>query len=202
MLYLKDNNKKTWFGSIHLLNTAANGSLKPALSTFPLLPFLFLEPVPYQHEQYLSPPSLTARIVRQIDPMSTSPNDAHEDGAEKQSVDELADANHTAEEAEAGTSTATPAKRGRGRPKGSKNKKAGASSSAPDSPTTPSVPRKRGRPPKEKKEDTGEEPPPKRPRGRPPKTPKPAADEAAASGEAGESSTKKKRGRPPKKAAV
>ncbi|KIM49213.1 hypothetical protein M413DRAFT_438378 [Hebeloma cylindrosporum] len=47
-----------------------------------------------------------------------------------------------------GTSTATPAKRGRGRPKGSKNKKAGASSSAPDSPTTPSVPRKRGRPPK------------------------------------------------------
>lgn len=37
--------------------------------------------------------------------MSTSPNDAHEDGAEKQSVDELADANHTAEEAEAGEPT-------------------------------------------------------------------------------------------------
>jgi hypothetical protein len=36
--------------------------------------------------------------------MSTSPNDAHDDGAEKQSVDEL-DANHTAEEAEAGKST-------------------------------------------------------------------------------------------------
>ena len=45
-----------------------------------------------------------------------------------------------------GSSSAQPAKRGRGRPKGSKNKKtlaAGAESSA-----TPSVPRKRGRPPK------------------------------------------------------
>jgi len=83
---------------MHLLNTAANGSLKPAFSTFPLLPFLFLEPVPYLHPY---PPSPTARIVRLIDPMSTSP---HEDGAEK-SVDELADVNHTAEEAEAGKPT-------------------------------------------------------------------------------------------------
>jgi len=42
--------------------------------------------------------------VRLADPMSTSPNDAHDEGAENKSVDEL-DANHTAEEAEAGKST-------------------------------------------------------------------------------------------------
>ncbi|KAF8969991.1 hypothetical protein BDZ97DRAFT_178142 [Flammula alnicola] len=131
--------------------------------------------------------------------MSTSPKEAHDENVDKQSVDELADPNHATDDAEPGASNATPAKRGRGRPKGSKNKKAGASSSAPDSPTTPTVQRKRGRPPKEKKEDAGEEPPAKRPRGRPPK-PKPAAGEATNSGDTGESSTKKKRGRPPKKA--
>ncbi|KAF8231293.1 hypothetical protein L208DRAFT_1399110 [Tricholoma matsutake] len=43
----------------------------------------------------------------------------------------------------------TPAKRGRGRPKGSKNKRTAASSSAPAAESsTPSIPRKRGRPPK------------------------------------------------------
>ncbi|KAH9484226.1 hypothetical protein JR316_0003706 [Psilocybe cubensis] len=100
-----------------------------------------------------------------------------------------------------GTSTTSgTVKRGRGRPKGSKNKKSGASSAGPESPTTPTVQRKRGRPPKEKKEDAGEEPPPKRPRGRPPKNPKPASGEATTSAaEAGDSSGKKKRGRPSKK---
>ncbi|KAJ7940725.1 hypothetical protein B0H13DRAFT_1849903 [Mycena leptocephala] len=90
----------------------------------------------------------------------------------------------------------TPVKRGRGRPKGSKNKKAvptpaGESSSAP--------PRKRGRPPKEKKDDDtkddaddddgDDEPTPKRKRGRPPKPAAPADPNAEP----------KKRGRPPKK---
>ncbi|CAA7271784.1 unnamed protein product [Cyclocybe aegerita] len=132
--------------------------------------------------------------------MSTPPNDAQDDAVDKQSpVDELAEPNHTADDAEAGTSTAAPVKRGRGRPKGSKNKKAGTSSAA-DSPTTPTVPRKRGRPPKEKKEEPEGEPTPKRPRGRPPKNPKPAppAEGAATTTEGGEA-PKKKRGRPPKK---
>lgn len=34
--------------------------------------------------------------------MSTSPNDAHDENADKQSVDELADANHVADDGEAG----------------------------------------------------------------------------------------------------
>ncbi|KAF8163219.1 hypothetical protein B0H34DRAFT_672269 [Crassisporium funariophilum] len=149
--------------------------------------------------------------------MSTSANEAQDEGADKQSLDELEETNHAAGDAEAvhfepislldegdrninanGTSPTTPAKRGRGRPKGSKNKKA-ASTSAAGSPTTPVAGRKRGRPPKEKKEDSGEEPPPKRPRGRPPKNPKPIPAEGGTSAEAGESSVKKKRGRPPKK---
>lgn len=46
-----------------------------------------------------------------------------------------------------GPSPTTPAKRGRGRPKGSKNKKA-TSSSAAEGPSTPVGQRKRGRPPK------------------------------------------------------
>ncbi|KAJ7109286.1 hypothetical protein C8R44DRAFT_884346 [Mycena epipterygia] len=87
-----------------------------------------------------------------------------------------------------------PVKRGRGRPKGSKNKKAvptpagEASSSA--------TPRKRGRPPKEKKDEEKEdesggeeEPTPKRKRGRPPKPAVPTDPNAEP----------KKRGRPPKK---
>ncbi|PPQ86843.1 hypothetical protein CVT25_012562 [Psilocybe cyanescens] len=133
--------------------------------------------------------------------MSTPPNDAQDEGLDKQSVDELAETNHATDDAEPGTSTASAVKRGRGRPKGSKNKKSGTSSAGPESPTTPTVQRKRGRPPKEKKEDTGEEPPPKRPRGRPPKNPKPASGEATTSADvAGDSSAKKKRGRPSKKA--
>ncbi|KAF4615459.1 hypothetical protein D9613_002963 [Agrocybe pediades] len=133
--------------------------------------------------------------------MSTSPTDQHDEPADK-AIDELADANNTVDDAEQGSSSPV-VKRGRGRPKGSKNKKTGASSSAPESPTTPVQRRKRGRPPKEKKEDSGEEPAPKRPRGRPPKNPKPAEEgPAAAGGESGETSTKKKRGRPPKKSSA
>ena len=46
-------------------------------------------------------------------------------------------------------SPTTPAKRGRGRPKGSKNKKAAPSSApAPAEGSSATVPRKRGRPPK------------------------------------------------------
>ncbi|KAF8797943.1 hypothetical protein BYT27DRAFT_7228555 [Phlegmacium glaucopus] len=147
--------------------------------------------------------------------MSTSPNDPQDEGADKQSLDELEDTNHVVG-TDAGPSPTTPAKRGRGRPKGSKNKKA-TSSPAAEGSSIPTGQRKRGRPPKvsknaiintsfrfpsehphEKKEDNGETPPPKRPRGRPPKNPKPPATEGT-SGEAGEPSVKKKRGRPPKK---
>ncbi|KAF9483908.1 hypothetical protein BDN70DRAFT_928879 [Pholiota conissans] len=145
------------------------------------------------------PPHLRRRPSRVVFPMSTSPPDAHDENDK----DELADPNHAADDAEAGAST-TPAKRGRGRPKGSKNKKgASATVASPESPTAPT--RKRGRPPKEKKEDAGEEPAPKRPRGRPPKVkPAPAPEEAttSAAADAGETSTKKKRGRPPKKPAA
>ncbi|KAF5358279.1 hypothetical protein D9756_001649 [Leucocoprinus leucothites] len=96
-----------------------------------------------------------------------------------------------------------PAKRGRGRPKGSKNKKSAANASSATT-TTPAVPRKRGRPPKPKAEQDGE-PAPKRPRGRPPKNPKPSVTEGgegtSASGEAAaEPSTKRKPGRPKKTA--
>ena len=113
----------------------------------------------------------------------------------------------------------TPAKRGRGRPKGSKNKKSGTSAAEATGEEAPK--RKRGRPPKvriilitsssplftfphpqRKAEDEGVEPPPKRKRGRPPKNPKPETDEDADHVEpAAESSTatKKKRvGRPRK----
>ncbi|KAF8902050.1 hypothetical protein CPB84DRAFT_889529 [Gymnopilus junonius] len=188
--------------------------------------------------------------------MSTSPNDAQDEGVDKQSVDELADANHAPDDAEAGkhflfrsanvfhdarphfapiervrythtndencshylylgTSSAPPVKRGRGRPKGSKNKKSGASSSAAESPTTPAVPRKRGRPPKVRTflsctaqhhvdllfALAGEErrywrgTTPEASKRETPKNPKPPAGETAASGEPSE---KKKRGRPKK----
>lgn len=76
-----------------------------------------------------------------------------------------------------------PVKRGRGRPKGSKNKP--PSTAAPIAESSSSPTRKRGRPPKEKREDG--EPTPKRRRGRPRKNPLP--DEA---------SPTKKRGRPKK----
>ncbi|KAF8189098.1 hypothetical protein K438DRAFT_1832929 [Mycena galopus ATCC 62051] len=75
-----------------------------------------------------------------------------------------------------------PVKRGRGRPKGSKNKR--AAPGAAEASLAP--PRKRGRPPKEKKDDDDkdmeddgdadgdDEPPIKRKRGRPPKTRSPS----------------------------
>jgi high mobility group AT-hook protein 2 len=116
-----------------------------------------------------------------------------------------------------GPSSAPPQKRGRGRPKGSKNKKGTAALAAP---AVPTVPRKRGRPPKvrasglshcclhhncrsdprsvhQEKKDTGEEPPPKRPRGRPPKNPKPPAG-TSTEGADSTPPVKRKRGRPPK----
>ncbi|KAJ3561903.1 hypothetical protein NP233_g9910 [Leucocoprinus birnbaumii] len=137
--------------------------------------------------------------------MSASPKDQQDDAADRQSIDEL-DEPQPEVEKEGGTTETTenpPVKRGRGRPKGSKNKKTTASAPGATT-TTPSVPRKRGRPPKPKTEQEGE-PAPKRPRGRPPKNPKPAATEggegAAASGEtAAEPSTKRKPGRPKKAA--
>ncbi|KIK08715.1 hypothetical protein K443DRAFT_531328 [Laccaria amethystina LaAM-08-1] len=153
--------------------------------------------------------------------MSTSPRDAQDEGADKQSLDELEEPQPTAD-AEAGTSTATPVKRGRGRPKGSRNKKSLTGASAAADASMPATPRKRGRPPKvrsialfqdflslslqEKKEEDGEERAPKRPRGRPPKNPRPQTKEGETSGAGGsgdpESSTKKKRGRPSKNAAA
>jgi high mobility group AT-hook protein 2 len=103
--------------------------------------------------------------------MSTSPQDQQEEGV---ALDELDDANHVVD-TDAGTSVSvqtsyfsllsfldvgrinpffyldpsptTPVKRGRGRPKGSKNKKA-TSSSAAEGSSAPAVQRKRGRPPK------------------------------------------------------
>ncbi|EAU88458.1 hypothetical protein CC1G_11930 [Coprinopsis cinerea okayama7 len=126
---------------------------------------------------------------------SPPPRDVLDDAERSPLEDELAASPpRNSTEPEAGTS-AVPVKRGRGRPKGSKNKKTLGS---PATPTTPTVPRKRGRPPKEKKDD--EEPRPKRPRGRPPKNPKPegstAAPAASASGDG--APVKRKRGRPPK----
>ncbi|KAF9532262.1 hypothetical protein CPB83DRAFT_847540 [Crepidotus variabilis] len=128
--------------------------------------------------------------------MSASPNEPLDDALDSHSVDELAEANNTADDGEPGSSSAPPAKRGRGRPKGSKNKKTLAA--GVDTTSAPTVPKKRGRPPKEKKADD-DEPVAKRPRGRPPKNPRPSTGEAAASGEGGEPAPKKKRGRPPKK---
>lgn len=137
--------------------------------------------------------------------MSTSPKEPQEEAAERQSVDELDEPQQEAEN-EGGTADASenpPVKRGRGRPKGSKNKKS-TSSVTGTSPSTPAVPRKRGRPPKPKTEQEGE-PAPKRPRGRPPKNPKPLVPEGGegenTSGEAaGEPSAKRKPGRPKKTA--
>jgi len=102
--------------------------------------------------------------------------------------------------------TDSPPKRGRGRPKGSKNKKSGTSAAEATGEEAPK--RKRGRPPKvrnhsyllhltrsafssflphllshtraqRKAEDEAVNPPPKRKRGRPPKNPKAETDEDA-----------------------
>ena len=103
--------------------------------------------------------------------MSTSPQDQQDEGV---ALDELDDANHAVDN-DGGTSLSlytsyfslpsfldvhriiafpcldasptTPVKRGRGRPKGSKNKKA-TSSSAAEGSSAPAGQRKRGRPPK------------------------------------------------------
>lgn len=138
--------------------------------------------------------------------MSASPKDQQDDAAERQqSIDEL-DEPHPEAENEGGTTETTenlPAKRGRGRPKGSKNKKTAANTTDATSAMS-AVPRKRGRPPKPKTDQEGE-PTPKRPRGRPPKNPRPSApdggEEVTVSGEAAtEEATKRKPGRPKKTA--
>jgi len=132
-----------------------------------------------------------------------SPSPPQEAAAESKAQDELEENGQAVvgdAEAGAAETSGAPVKRGRGRPKGSKNKKGttlAGDASAPDAPK-----KKRGRPPKEKKPEevgTDGEPAPKRKRGRPPKNPKPEGEAGATSGgEGGEPSEKKKRGRPPK----
>ncbi|KAF8447587.1 hypothetical protein L210DRAFT_3526789, partial [Boletus edulis BED1] len=132
-----------------------------------------------------------------------------EDSADRYDEDIEENDRPAAEEVEAATAPkdALPAKRGRGRPKGSKNKKSGAASATAGPSEGAPVKKKRGRPPKEKKpDDSGaEEPPAKRRRGRPRKEQKSqqtitAGTSATATGDgSGESIVKKKRGRPPKK---
>ncbi|KAG6818189.1 hypothetical protein H0H87_000094 [Tephrocybe sp. NHM501043] len=133
--------------------------------------------------------------------MSSSPHDPQDDAEDKQPVDEL-DEQHGGDTEGEATTKDVPAKRGRGRPKGSKNKRPGSIPAAAAGSSTAAVtPRKRGRPPKEKKPDDEGEPPAKRKRGRPPKNPKPdAGDSAGGDGDAPDPSAKKKRGRPSKKA--
>ncbi|KIM80745.1 hypothetical protein PILCRDRAFT_822010 [Piloderma croceum F 1598] len=134
-----------------------------------------------------------------------SPSPPQEAVAEGKAQDELEENGQVVVgEAEdgAGETSGAPVKRGRGRPKGSKNKK--GSTFAADVSATDAPKKKRGRPPKEKKPEevgTDGEPAPKRKRGRPPKNPKPEGEADATSGaEGGEPSEKKKRGRPPKSA--
>lgn len=83
-----------------VLNSAANCSLKPALSSFPHFLSSFSnqdQPTPPSPVSPPPPPPSRAPST-----MSTSPNDAHDENADKQSVDELADANHVADDGEAG----------------------------------------------------------------------------------------------------
>ncbi|KAJ7595131.1 hypothetical protein C8J56DRAFT_1124062 [Mycena floridula] len=83
-------------------------------------------------------------------------------------------------------------KRGRGRPKGSRNKK--SSNAGIGSSSTPTILQRRGGPSKKKKEDdSGADEAPQRKRGRPPKHPKPEMSDDD------EPLVKKRRGRPPKK---
>jgi len=172
-------------------------------SSFPLHP-------PTRAAHFFTPYTLSDRAVTIV--MPTSP--PQEGVAENKPQDELEENGQApgAEAEGAAESSAAPLKRGRGRPKGSKNKK--GAPSVGDASTSAEVPKKkRGRPPKEKKlEEAGTdgEPAPKRKRGRPPKNPKPEnskpenppeADGGVTSGgEGGEPSEKKKRGRPPKAA--
>ncbi|KAI0306520.1 hypothetical protein B0F90DRAFT_1690546 [Multifurca ochricompacta] len=156
--------------------------------------------------------------------MSNSPiDDTYDD---PQRPDEFEDGTHLAGNSDSGVAT-TPAKRGRGRPKGSKNKKnaAGTAASASELASAAGEKRKRGRPPKvclclepitliyplifmipqpknlQEEVATGE-PPAKRKRGRPPKNPKPiSAHEDVGQGGTSDSPVKRKRGRPPKNAA-
>ncbi|KAI0273689.1 hypothetical protein BC834DRAFT_966177 [Gloeopeniophorella convolvens] len=136
--------------------------------------------------------------------MSDSPaDDAFDDPKLGDELDEGAQA---AGNSDSGAPAATPAKRGRGRPKGSKNKRpsTGTTGSASEAAPATGEKRKRGRPPKPKnpEEETATgEPPVKRKRGRPPKNPKPApAPEDAGEGGTSEPPVKRKRGRPPKNA--
>ncbi|KAG5653966.1 hypothetical protein H0H81_008834 [Sphagnurus paluster] len=135
--------------------------------------------------------------------MSSSPREAHEEPEDKNNLDEVDELPGGDTEGEAAPKDGdVPVKRGRGRPKGSKNKRPGAAPAVPAAgSSSAATPRKRGRPPKEKRDDDGEtEPPVKRKRGRPPKNPKPeVADGGATSGHAPEPAVKKKRGRPSKK---
>ncbi|KAG6903207.1 hypothetical protein C0995_002750 [Termitomyces sp. Mi166 len=134
--------------------------------------------------------------------MSSSPREPQDEGDDKQNHDELDEPTGGDTEGDVAVLDA-PAKRGRGRPKGSKNKRPGSTPAVTAGSSAAAAPRKRGRPPKEKKPDDEAEtdPPAKRKRGRPPKNPKPETEDGAgASGEATELGAKKKRGRPSKKA--
>jgi len=136
--------------------------------------------------------------------MSLSPGDAQLDGEDKQSIDQLDEQQPSGDTEGEGTAQdlQTPVKRGRGRPKGSKNKQSGtAMSTANAEASAQTGPRKRGRPPKEKKDiPNAEGSAPRRKRGRPPKNPRPEGEESG-NGDAAEPPLKKKRGRPSSKKA-
>ncbi|KAI0256758.1 hypothetical protein BJV78DRAFT_1150697 [Lactifluus subvellereus] len=155
--------------------------------------------------------------------MSDSPADDTFD--DPKLPDELDEGAQHAGNSDTGLAT-TPAKRGRGRPKGSKNKKSAAGTAASTSEVAPAAgeKRRRGRPPKvclepiasgfpfsplvivqpknPQEETATGEPPAKRKRGRPPKTPKPVPPhDDVAEGATSDPPPKRKRGRPPKNAA-
>ncbi|KAH9842649.1 uncharacterized protein C8Q71DRAFT_733763 [Rhodofomes roseus] len=149
-------------------------------------------------------------------PLPTMPDSPSREDPAEDKKDELEDNGGEPEtaEVEASAESAQPAKRGRGRPRGSKNKKTiaaeaarAAGSSTAGGSSDPPVKRPRGRPRKRPAEDEApSEPKPKRKRGRPPKN-KPAEAPAEAEGDEGEPEAaapseppKKKRGRPPKNA--
>ncbi|KAH9966724.1 hypothetical protein BC827DRAFT_1153087 [Russula dissimulans] len=152
--------------------------------------------------------------------MSDSPaDDAFDDSKH---ADELEEGAQPAGNSDTGLAP-TPPKRGRGRPKGSKNKKSAAGTAASTSEDAPAAgeKRKRGRPPKAcspellfppfylpqpspksvPEEGPSGEPPLKRKRGRPPKTKPTSPREDVGEGAASDTPVKRKRGRPPKNAA-